>query len=376
MRARRKLFGHRQVYDTLSTNEIFLRAVKENVEWHYQNCAEYRNIIDSQQFNPSMLIKYEDLHRLPPIPTLYLKRHQMLSIPVNKLRLKSTTSGTSGKPVEVGFNMGALFLGFNMLRKMLINQKLLSLRPTNYLILGYQPSKHNRMGAVRTAFGATFLAPAMHKEYALVDTGADYALNLEGVMNALTRYSHAKSPVRILGFPAYFYFLLKKLEQENIFLKLSETSMVLLGGGWKQFASQKVDKGEFYRLATERLGIKEERFKEFFGVVEHNIPYFDCKNHHFHIPVYSRVIIRDFKTMEPVGYGRPGILNLITPLLDSMPLVSIMTDDIAVLREGKQCGCGNEAPYFEILGRAGLKGVATCAAGAGSMLEGVKYESG
>lgn len=371
MRARGKLFSHNQVYDLPGTNEFFKQAVRENVAWHYQNCAEYRKILESRQFRPDMLVSYEDLCRVPPIPTLYLKRHQMLSVPANKLRFKSTTSGTSGQPVEIGFNAGALFLGFKMLRKMLIHHNLLSLRLTNYLVLGYQPSKHNKMGAVRTAFGATFLAPALHKEYALTDTGTEYVLNLEGVMNALIRYSHMKAPVRILGFPAYFFFLLKKLEQENIYLKLPESSMVLLGGGWKQFASLKVDKREFYRLAAERLAIKEEHFHEFFGVVEHNIPYFDCKNHHFHVPVYSRVIIRDMKTMEPVEYGRPGILNLITPILDSMPLVSIMTDDIAVLREGKVCGCGNDAPYFEILGRAGLQGITTCAAGAGSLLEGI-----
>jgi phenylacetate-coenzyme A ligase PaaK-like adenylate-forming protein len=372
MGARRKLFHHRQVYDLPGTNELFIKAVRENAEWHYQNCDEYRKILDSRQFRPDMLAAYEDLYRLPPIPTLYLKQHQMLSIAEKKLRFKSTTSGTSGKPIEVGFNTGALFLGFHMLRKMLTTHKLISLRPTNYLILGYQPSKHNKMGAVRTAYGATFLAPPLHKEYALLDTGLNYALNLDGVMNALLRYSRGKSPVRILGFPAYFFFLLKKLEQENISLKLPEASTVLLGGGWKQFASQKVDKSELYRLAQERLGIREERFQEFFGVVEHNIPYFDCKNHHFHVPVYSRVIIRDTKTMMPVENGSPGLLNLITPFLDSMPLVSIMTDDIAILREGKECGCGNASPYFEILGRAGLQGITTCAAGAGSMLEGIK----
>ncbi len=372
MSARKKLFHYKHVYDTQGTNELFIKAVRENADWHYHNCEDYRGILDSRQFHPNMLAAYEDLYRLPPIPTLYLKRHQMLSVPAEKLRLKSTTSGTSGKPVEIGFDTGALFSGFTMLRRMLVFHKLLSLRSANYLILGYQPSKRNKMGAVRTAYGATFLAPPLHRVYALTDTGTDYVLNLGGLMDALSRWSRGRSPVRILGYPAYFYFLVKKLEQENIVLKLPENSMVMLGGGWKQFAPHKANRGELYRLAEERLGIREERFREFFGVVEHNIPYFDCINHHFHVPVYSRVIVRHVKTMEPVGYGKPGILNLITPLLESMPLVSIMTDDIAILREGRECGCGNASPYFEILGRAGLEGVMTCAANAGSILEGIR----
>ena len=53
----------------------------------------------------------------------------------------------------------------------------------------------------------------------------------------------------------------------------------------------------------------------------------------------------------------------------SMPLHSIMTDDLAILREGEECGCGNNAPYFELLGRAGLQDIKTCAAGAAQFLE-------
>ena len=116
------------------------------------------------------------------------------------------------------------------------------------------------------------------------------------------------------------------------------------------------------------MGIPQEHCIDFFGAVEHPILYCDCPNHHFHIPVYSRVIIRDVKTLEPVGYGRPGILNLLTPLMRSMPLHSIMTDDLAILHQGEECGCGNPAPYFELLGRAGLYDVKTCAAGAAQFL--------
>ena len=372
MDARKKLFRHKGIYDIEGTNDQFLNAVEEVTAWHYQHCEKYRSILTHMGFQPNRLKGYEDIFKLPPIPTLYLKQHQLLSIPADQLRFKSTTSGTSGAPVEVGLDRGALFCGFTMLRRMLFHHRLFSLRPVNYLILGYQPSKHNKMGAVRTAHGATFLAPALHREYALKDTGTDYALNIDGISKALLRYGKRKAPVRILGFPAYFHFLLKELEKNDITLKLPEKSMVWLGGGWKQFASHQVDKAELYRLAQERLGIEEDRCKEFFGVVEHSIPYFDCKNHHFHVPIYSRVCVRDSKTMEPLGYGRPGLLNLITPLPKAMPLVSILTDDIAVLHEGRACGCGNPAPYFEIIGRAGLEGIRTCAAGAGSLLEGAE----
>ncbi|MBR3866282.1 MAG: acyl-protein synthetase, partial [Butyricicoccus sp.] len=144
----------------------------------------------------------------------------------------------------------------------------------------------------------------------------------------------------------------------------------MFGGGWKQFYTQKVDKYTVYRLIEEVLGISERNVVEFFGAVEHPILYTDCKRHHFHVPVYSRVIIRDVDTLEPVPYGVPGLLNLMTPLAKSMPILSIMTDDIAILHPPGSCGCGIESPWLEILGRVGIKDIVTCAAGAQEFLGG------
>ena len=44
-------------------------------------------------------------------------------------------------------------------------RKLLSFRPVNYIILGYQPNHNNQMAVMKTAFGATFFAPALHRVY-------------------------------------------------------------------------------------------------------------------------------------------------------------------------------------------------------------------
>jgi hypothetical protein len=106
--------------------------------------------------------------------------------------------------------------------------------------------------------------------------------------------------------------------------------------------------------------------------VEHPILYCDCKNHHFHVPAYSRVIIRDVKTLERVSNGQIGLVNLITPMVKATPILSVMTDDLGVLHEGVECGCGIISPYLEIIGRIGLKDIKTCAAGAAELIAGVK----
>lgn len=365
---RRKIFTYHNLYDLKNTDEWFLRAVKQNIEFHRDNCADYRRILKQMEFQPENLHTIDDLYEIPAIPTLYFKSHELYSVPKNKLRIQVTSSGTNGMQSHIGFDRKTLFYALRMALRTFACCHLISGVPTNYIVLGYEPNKENQMGAVKTAYGATLLAPALHREYALKDTGGKYELNLEGVLRTLVRYSKMRFPVRFIGFPAYMLFLLRTLESRNIKMKLPAKSKVFLAGGWKQFFAEQVDKTELYRMIEERLGIPETGCKEFFGAVEHPVLYCDCKNHHFHVPVYSRILIRDVKTLRPVANGTVGLLSLITPLVGSVPLVHVITDDLAVMHSGKECGCGIESPYFELLGRAGLRNVKTCAASASELL--------
>ena len=161
---------------------------------------------------------------------------------------------------------------------------------------------------------------------------------------------------------------LKQMKEEGIKVKLPKGSIMTLGGGWKQFYAQEVSKDKFYELVEEVLGIDDQHIIEFFGAVEHPILHTDCRCHHFHVPVYARVIIRDVDTLEPVPNGQVGLVNLLTPMVDSVPMLSIMTDDLGILHD-EGCPCGEKSPWFEILGRVGIKDIVTCAAGASEFMK-------
>ncbi len=362
-----RLFFQKNIYNLKNTDDLFLNAILENINHHTNNCTDYAKILSQQGFSIKDVKTIEDIYKIPPIPTLFLKNHTLYSSPKNKLMLKSTTSGTSGKVSEMALDLSSAWRGLGMVLETFFTNKLVSLRPTNYIVLGYQPSKRNKIGAVKTAYATTYAAPGLHREYALKDNGTDYVLNMDGIKNALIRYEKMGLPVRFMGFPAYFMFLVKELLESGIKLKLHPKSLVILAGGWKNFFTEEVDKDTLYTMSEKALGLVGDNIREFFGAVEHPIPYFNCPNHHFHVPIYSRVIIRDLN-MQPVGFGVPGMLNLITPMMTSMPFVSVMTDDLAVMHPGEECGCGISSPYFEVLGRVGLADIKTCAANASELL--------
>jgi phenylacetate-coenzyme A ligase PaaK-like adenylate-forming protein len=369
-----RLFYYPKLYALERTAPLFVRAMVGNLRYQVAHCPDYAELLASRDFDAeaiSAIKTVDDLRRIPPIPTVYLKRRTLRSMTERRLRLRATTSGTSGRTSQIGLDWGSAARGAGMILTTFLTHHLASPRWTNYIVLGYQPAKRNHLGAVRTAYATTFAAPARHREYALRDTGTDYELNLDGLLQALTKYETEHRPVRLIGFPAYFMFLLEELQRAGIKLRLHTKSMVLLAGGWKQFFTERLDKPELYALAQAVLGIGDARIREFFGAVEHPICYFDCPNHHFHVPIYSRLIIRDVNTLEPVGYGQPGLVNLLTPMVRSMPFLSVMTDDLAILSEPGSCGCGIGSPHFDVLGRVGLDDIKTCAASAAELLSGL-----
>ncbi len=370
MDQRKRLFLRCKPYDIQRAAPLFLGAVRGNVALQQQNCQSYADILEHFDFHLDALKTEDDLYRIPVIPSLYFKKHDLFSIDPDTARINATSSGTSGSRSRVVFDKDTLYTGIRMMIRFFLYHKVISIMPTNYIVLGYEPSKHNQMGAVKTAYGTTKFAPALKRVYALRDTGSGYEINTEGIQKALFKYARQGFPVRFVGFPAYMYFLVKALDENNIRLKLNRHSKVLLGGGWKQFSSEAIDREAFFNLIERTLGIDRSRCLEFYSAVEHPIPYCKCKNGHFHVPVYSRAIVRDVSSLKPVPYGTMGLLSFVTPLVLSMPLISVTTDDLAVMHEGRTCGCGIETPYFELLGRAGVRDIKTCAAGAAELLKG------
>jgi phenylacetate-coenzyme A ligase PaaK-like adenylate-forming protein len=368
---RKRLFSWRDPFDIEGTEALFVQAMRESLQFHIEHCTEYARILQKWGFTPRQLCHPSDLHQIPPLPTLYLKSHRLLSVKEKALLFRATSSGTSGRTSFVGLDRATAMLAFKMVWRIFSYRRLLSPIPTNYIVLGYELAKENRIGAAQTAFGATLAAPALHREYALKKEKEGYRYNPEGMIRALARYQKMGFPVRFMGFPAYLYHLLLKCREQGVRFRFSCGSRVMLAGGWKQFSSEAVERAQLYGMIQEILGIGEDSCIDFFGAVEHPIVYCDCKHHHFHVPVYSRVIIRDVKTLRPVPNGSPGLLNLLTPLMGSMPLHSVITDDLAILHDGEECECGLRSPYIELLGRAGLQEIKTCAAGAAELLEGV-----
>ena len=366
MKLRRRLFATKDPYDS-NTADLFLSACKENFSYLLTHCEDYKKICKGLDIDSADDIK--SVADLPVIPTMLFKQHDFRS---GRYLFTMTSSGTSsGRKSVIRFELSAALAALRMSLKVTKYHGVISLRPCRYIIMGFKPTRTVKVAAARTAYLTTFLAPAVSRKFILKQTPEGLKPDFESIIDALRKYEKGKTPVRFMGFPSYTFFLFRILEEKNLLFKLPKGSKILLGGGWKQFYQEAADKETFYKLAKKTLGIEEENIVEFFGAVEHPILYCDCKDHHFHVPVYSNIVIRDPDSLEPVENGTVGLVNLISPLTKATPILSIMTDDLGILHNGEECSCGVKTPYLEIIGRVAPEDIKTCAAGAADILKGV-----
>lgn len=354
---------------------LFINAMKEVLEHHLKmsnnNSNFYKNLFNHKNFSTKDLKEIGDLEKIPFIHANFFKKHEILSINKEKVFLHLTSSGTTGQKSQVFFDEWSIRSAQKMVDNIFeyygwVNENSFA----NYLLYTYEPEEGSKLG---TAYTDNFLCkyvPVNKVKYALKYYGSNkHHFDIFGVIESLKQFEKENLPVRIFGFPSFFYFTLEKMRELNVApLKLHNDSLVFLGGGWKKHQNEAIEKKDLYKLANELLGIPDERLRDGFGSVEHCIPYIECRNHNFHVPVWSHVIIRDLLTLENIGYDRIGYLNFISPYITSMPANSVLMGDLAVLHKGERCGCGIMQDYFQIVGRAGKSANKSCAISASEML--------
>jgi len=355
---------------SVETDSLFILAMKEIIRWHQEKSTFYRQLLRDHNFD---INKWDgDLTKIPSIPAEFFKFHAVKSVSDDNVHINLTSSGTSGQKSQMFFDEWSLGSAQKMVD--LIYEYYGWVTPAtkaNYLLYTYQTEADSKLGTAFTDNYLTKYAPVNRVEYCLKLTGkGTHDFDVFGAMRTLQEYEAQGLPVRIFGFPSFFYFTLQRMKDLKYpKLKLSPESLVFLGGGWKGYANQEIKKSELYALAEDILGIPNSRLRDGFGSVEHCIPYIECANHHFHAPIYSKIIIRDLKTLAPLGYDQAGFVQFISPYITSAPAHSVTMGDLGTLHTGESCGCGLKTDWFEVLGRAGISKNKSCAIAAAELLK-------
>ncbi|MBT4540746.1 acyl-protein synthetase [Candidatus Woesearchaeota archaeon] len=341
---------------------LFLEAMKESIRFHYNNCNEFKNYLDYLKFDINSEYSLEDLPYLP-IPIF----KEMELITGSKEDIKTTinsSSTTSNKPSKIPLDK------ITMKRQQIALKNIMSSylgkERRIFIIFDKKSTIENRGQNTSSRASAILGMLPFAKSMKFVlndDLEFDMELFKEAIdsissSNNDDRESGEKIKICFFGFTWIIYktYLsirkdLKKLEQFRILIKelsrLSNDKKVLHIGGWKKLKEIAVEKSQFNNEIGMITNVDIKEIIDFYGMTEQlGTVYPDCEEGYKHASLYSEIIIRDQNTLLPLEVGKAGLIQLITPLPNSYPGISILTEDVGELIGIDNCKCGRKGKYF------------------------------
>ncbi|MFH1452707.1 MAG: acyl-protein synthetase [Armatimonadota bacterium] len=352
------------------TDRLFLESIKETVNFHYNNSPFYRNLCNQNNFNPSKIKKEKDIVNIPYIFVDVLKQYKLLSVPEKNIIFELASSGTKGTVSRIMWDKLSMYRHNFMRQQSMRSLGLVSDKKAHYVMFTYDYDQSKGRGAAYAHYMYSVFAPAIDRYYALRKRkkGEDFTFDINEAGDYLKKAAESGEPVRIIGFPSFTYFTVRKLMEKHKKLPLHPESLVINGGGWKLHTGDAILKDEYRNLLSSFFCIPESRIRDVFGMVEHGVPYISCPEGNFHELVYSKILVRDPLTEKIMPNGSEGLLQFITPYIRSMPSFNILSSDLGYISKSK-CKCGIKRPYFTILRRAGTTLYKGCALTASEYLK-------
>ena len=131
--------------------------------------------------------------------------------------------------------------------------------------------------------------------------------------------AHGDSSVLVYGFTYILWeYFAKPLISNSISLGMPNVH-ILHSGGWKLLQDEAVDKKSFNHGLAQVFGCSADRVIDFYGMVENvGVIYPDCAEGNKHVPAFGDVIVRDPLTLEPVGEGKQGMIQVCSVLADKL----------------------------------------------------------
>lgn len=309
---------------------------------HYENCSEYKRMLDAVNYDPYNATEYSNM---PFLPVSLFKEFELKSVAPEDVFKTMTSSGTTGQAVsKIFLDKDTASLQQKVLVK--IVESFTGVKRCPMLIIDC-PSvvKDRKMFSARGAGIIGFSIFGTDKTYALTD---DMQLDIEAIESFLER--HKGERILMFGFTfmiwQHFYKELLKSERKWNF----ENAILIHGGGWKKLVSEAVSKADFKAKLEEVCGIKEVH--DYYGMVEQTgTIYMECEKGHLHASIFSDIFMRRPSDFSKCDFGEKGIVQVVSILPKSYPGHSLLTEDEGILLGEDDCPCGRKGKYFDIIGR-------------------------
>ena len=340
-----QLFDCQNPFDDLPNKDIlFAEAMNEALHWHLSHCSDYKAFMAENG-----LVDDKELYlleQIPPILIDVLNNYKLTSVPDKQIKysvLTENNSNSTDRKLILDARSYKRLLRiweniFNYFGFVEHNQKV------NYLCLTYDSKYENVLNGnfyyniltALTAHRSVYYAIRFDKNK------IEFKFDLEASAKKIIDFSCHSEPVRIIG--SYFYLnkICEWFEKNKIELKLNKKSCIFIFNDPEFIITNTSIKKRLESI----FDIKEEKIRNILVFPNQGIPYIECKNGNYHLPIYANAAALEPESLLPVSDGEKGLLCLMTPYLTGYPANSILTDYKVVM---DNCDCGINSKTFKML---------------------------
>jgi hypothetical protein len=325
---------------------VFMEAMQEAAKLHYEKCELYKKFCQKNNFDPNGNYALEDI---PFFPVSLFKTVKLISVDEKDVvRIVNSSATTSGIPSTVYLD------NVTAKRQVKALNSIMSgfIGPERKTFIVFDCPETIKSNDGRLASRGTAIRGFLPFSKKMI-----FILNkdLEVDKEALKQIA-GEDNACYLGFTFLIYQIMEKHKNDKEVkdaLKHRKDSLMLHLGGWKKLQELNISKTSFNMELSRFLNIGEKNVIDVYGMVEQlGTIYPDCEYGYKHVPVYSEIIIRDVQTLKPVEDGKEGFIQLLTPLPNSYPGISVLSDDIGVIVKKDECECGRRGKAFLFRSRA------------------------
>lgn len=320
-------------------------CIKTLTHHHYNNCPEYRRILDAEHININDLPHYS---MMPMLPVRLFKEYDLRSCSKDQIVKTMTSSGTTGQQVSrIFLDRNTSSLQTRCLTK-IVSSFIGPQRVPMLIIDSPSVIKNRHMFSARGAGILGFSMFGSKRAYALTD---NMELDLKS-LKAFIDQNKSADTVLLFGFTFMIWQHFYKKLLESGFRPDLKNAVLIHGGGWKKLISERITTQRFKLSLNEVCGIRPENIHDYYGMVEQTgTIYMECEYGHLHTSAFSDIIIRRPLDFSIAAIGEKGLIEVVSILPKSYPGHILLTEDEGILLGEDNCPCGRKGKYFKIEGR-------------------------
>ncbi|MDZ4169436.1 MAG: phenylacetate--CoA ligase [Coriobacteriia bacterium] len=303
--------------DRVSLHALQLRRLQMTVSWSYERVPHYRRLMDERGIKPRDIRSLDDVRRLPFTDKIALRDTYpfgMFALPLDEVVRIHSSSGTTGKPIVVGYSRGDINTWTELTARVAASAGV------------------HRGDLVDMAFLYGMFTGGWGMHYGIERIGATIIPAGSGQTERHLMMMADFGTTVLVSTPSYALYLAEQGEQLGVDFSALPLRLGLFGG---EPCSAKMKSEIEARLgirATDNYGLSEVMGPGVSGECECS-----CGLHLAEDHLLAEVV--DPATGEPVGPGEEGELVITTLTKEAFPVLRYRTRDLTVL-DTSRCECG------------------------------------